>query len=62
MMFLSGSQFWYSAGLTQMKAYRAYFDFYDVLYAVEGSVKMFIHHAGGETEIEKVQSSSTSEA
>lgn len=30
-LFLSGNQFWYSTGETRMKAFRAYFDFYDVL-------------------------------
>ena len=57
-LYLSGNDFWYSTGLTKMKAFRAYFDFYDVLKDVEDtySVKMFIHHAGGETEIEGVQS------
>lgn len=31
MLFLNDNMFWYSAGKTKMKAYRAYFDFYDVL-------------------------------
>ena len=30
-LFLNGNNFWYSAGAKKMKAYRAYFDFYDVL-------------------------------
>ena len=30
-LFLSGNQFWYSMGLTKMKAFRAYFNFYDLL-------------------------------
>lgn len=34
-LFLSGNKFWYSAGQTKMKAFRAYFDFYDVLTEVE---------------------------
>lgn len=34
-LFLSGNKFWYSSGATQMKAFRAYFDFYDVLSDVE---------------------------
>ena len=34
-LFLSGNKFWYSSGLTKMKAYRAYFDFYDYLSDVE---------------------------
>lgn len=34
-LFLSGNNFWYSSGTTKMKAFRAYFDFYDVLSNVE---------------------------
>lgn len=34
-LFLSGNKFYYSAGKTKMKGYRAYFDFYDVLTDVE---------------------------
>lgn len=30
-LFISGNQFWYSVGLTQMQAFRAYFTFADVL-------------------------------
>ena len=30
-LFLNGNKFWYSSGMTKMKAFRAYFDFYDVL-------------------------------
>ena len=30
-LFLSGNQFWYSTGSTKMKAFRAYFNFYDLL-------------------------------
>ncbi len=37
MLFLNGNQFWYSTGKSKMKAYRAYFDFYDVLSDVEGA-------------------------
>ncbi len=36
-LFLSGNKFWYSTGVTQMKAFRAYFDFYDVLSDPEDS-------------------------
>jgi len=35
MLVLSDNKFYYSAGSTKMKAYRAYFDFYDVLTDVE---------------------------
>ena len=44
-LFLSGGKFWYSKGTTKMKAYRAYFDFYDVLSDVENgntNAKMYI--------------------
>ena len=34
-LFLSDNMFWYSTGLTKMKAFRAYFEFADVLTAVE---------------------------
>ena len=34
-LFLSENKFWYSAGNTKMKAFRAYFDFYDVLTEIE---------------------------
>lgn len=34
-LFLNGNKFWYSKGLTQMKAFRAYFVMLDVLTAVE---------------------------
>lgn len=30
-LFLNGNKFWYSTGATKMKAFRAYFSFYDVL-------------------------------
>ena len=30
-LFLNGNRFWYSVGNTKTKAYRAYFDFYDLL-------------------------------
>ena len=36
-LFLSGNQFWYSSGLTTIKAFRAYFDFMDVLSEVENA-------------------------
>ena len=36
-LFLSDNQFWYSKGLTKMKAFRAYFDIKDVLASVEGA-------------------------
>ena len=36
-LFLSGNQFWYSAGLTKMKAFRAYFTLSDVLSDVKSA-------------------------
>lgn len=34
-LFLNGNKFYYSSGATKMKAFRGYFDFYDVLTEVE---------------------------
>ena len=45
-LFLNGNKFWYSAGLTKMKAFRAYFFFLDILAEVENgsaNVKMFVN-------------------
>ena len=36
-LFISGNNFYYSTGLTKMKAFRAYFEFEDVLSSVDGS-------------------------
>ena len=36
-LFLSENEFWYSTGLTKMKAFRAYFELYDVLAEAENS-------------------------
>lgn len=36
-LFLSGNKFWYSTGLTKMKAFRAYFDFVDVLAEIDNA-------------------------
>ena len=56
-LFLSGGKFWYSTGQTKMKAFRAYFDFYDVLAEVENaSVKMVVNF-GDETGLSSVSSS-----
>ena len=43
-LFLNGNKFWYSMGLTKMKAFRAYFDFLDVLTEVEdaSNIKMWV--------------------
>ena len=37
-LFISDNQFWYSTGATTMKAFRAYFDFYDVLTEAENQM------------------------
>ena len=55
MLFINGGKFWYSTGLTKMKAYRAYFDFYDVLTEVEeASVKVLFDIADDETSIDGI--------
>lgn len=53
-LFLSGNKFYYSDGTVQMKGYRAYFDFYDVLTEVEegSGVKMKIDIDGEATSVE----------
>ncbi len=56
MLFLNSNKFWYSAGLTTMKGYRAYFDFYDVLSEVENAVKLNVLVDGDATRIEGIQS------
>lgn len=60
MLFINGGKFWYSTGLTKMKAYRAYFDFYDVLTEVEeASVKIFVDIDGEETKVNGIINSQT---
>ena len=58
-LFLSGSNFWYSTGLTQMKAFRAYFELEDVVADVDAaSVKMSFNIDGistGVARMEKVE-------
>jgi hypothetical protein len=51
MLFLSGNQFWYSTGQTQMKAFRGYFDFYDVLTEVENAANISFFVGDEATEI-----------
>ena len=48
-LFLSGNQFWYSTGATKMKAFRGYFDFYDVLTEVVGADARITMSFGDET-------------
>ena len=54
-LFLSGNQFWYSTGKTKMKAYRAYFEFADVLTVVEeAAAKVRFNIGGAPTAIEGI--------
>lgn len=58
MLYLSGNKFWYSDGQTQMKAYRAYFDFYDVLDIIEDAnahISIVLENNGLPTGIQNVQ-------
>lgn len=48
-LFLSSNKFWYSAGKTKMKAFRAYFTFNDVLAEVENVGSRIAISFGGET-------------
>ena len=55
-LFLNGNQFWYSKGDTKMKAFRAYFDFYDVLSSVgNASAPVFISFDNDITGIKNIQ-------
>lgn len=59
-LFLSGGQFWYSTGLTRMKAFRAYFNFYDLIPDFEDNyesrqVKFRFDDDGTTTGIDNVQ-------
>jgi len=54
-LFLSGNQFWYSTGKTKMKAFRAYFEFADVLTVVEeAAAKVRFNIGGAPTAIEGI--------
>lgn len=55
-LFLSGSNFWYSTGKTNIKGYRGYFDFRDVLdaYYDASQVKMNFFVGGIETHINDI--------
>lgn len=50
-LFLNDNKFWYSAGSTKMKAFRAYFEFLDVLTEVEDAyssrISMNFDHSSG---------------
>ena len=47
-LFLSDNKFWYSTGLTKMKAFRGYFELYDVLTEVESAGSRIALSFGGE--------------
>lgn len=54
-LFISGNNFWYSTGSTSIKAFRGYFDFVDVLSAVEGAgIKMNWNINGDPTAIDVI--------
>jgi len=55
-LFLSDNKFWYSTGATKMKAYRAYFDFNDVLTDVEDvyGAPVFISFGGETTRLDQL--------
>lgn len=54
-LFLNEDLFWYSDGSTTMKAFRAYFDFYDVVeVAAEESAPVFINLDGQLTRIDQL--------
>ena len=47
-LFLNGNLFWYSTGQTKMKAFRAYFEFLDILADVENSTTRILMSFDGE--------------
>ena len=56
-IFLSENKFWYSTGKTKMKAFRAYFDFYDVIKEIEdeyGAIKVRLDFDGDATAIDAI--------
>lgn len=60
-LFLNSNKFWYSVGNTKMKAFRAYFEFLDVLSSVENEYAgshLVINFAEEETGITEVTDSS----
>lgn len=48
-LFLSENKFWYSTGLTKMKGYRGYFDFYEILSDVDNASARISFIFGDET-------------
>ena len=54
-LFLSGNKFWYSKGLTMMKAFRAYFNFADVLASVEDAQSRISMSFDSATAIDEIE-------
>ena len=55
-LFLSDNKFWYSTGLTKMKAFRAYFEFQDILAGVGGAGAKVNMNFNGKTNLTQVSS------
>lgn len=56
-LFLNNNKFYYSNGTTQMKGYRGYFDFYEVLPEVENLAKIRLVFDGWSTNINELSTS-----
>ena len=56
-LFLNNNKFYYSTGSTQMKGYRGYFDFYEVLPEVENLAKIRLVFDGWSTNINELSTS-----
>ena len=62
-IFLNGNKFWYATESTKhMKAFRAYFDFDDVLPEAENSVKMYFNKDGEPTRINELMPETSDDA
>ena len=46
-LFLNGNKFWYSTGKTNMKAFRAYFDFYEIVDNANTNISFGFDEADG---------------
>lgn len=54
-LFLSGNQFWYSAGLTKMKGFRGYFTLNDVLAdVINAGAKVSLNFGGETTDVKQI--------
>lgn len=54
MLYLANNKFYYSKGTAKMKAFRAYFDFYDVLADFENAAKIGFYVDGDATSIDGI--------